>query len=451
MIAAVSALAAPHSAHAQRATVASLATAGRDSRGADAGALDSLIAHALSHSPSIRAARARLDAARSRVAPAGLRPDPMLMIGVQNLPVGDPGFDDEMTMKMFGIGQTIPYPGKLALSRRIAERGVEAAEAALERTRRTIVREMRSAYYELAFLDLALEIAHRNRDVLIGLIEVTEARYGAGTGGQQDVLKARVESGRLAETAVGLSERRRATLSRLNAVLDRPSDSPIAGPVIPRRVARAAVADSASEVRFASPDFGARAADSPIPPLEQLQTMALRQSPMLREAEAMIAVQAARAELASRAALPDFDVALQYGQRTGYPDMVTATVSIPLPLQKRRKQDAQLAEMTAELRAAEAEHYAHQNDVRAEVARLHSELERDRAQLALYVKSIIPQGRASLASAMSSFQVARLELLTVLDNQATLFNYEMEYVRLLSDFATTLAELEQVVGQEVIP
>lgn len=414
------------------------------------GPLDSLIARARLTSPSIRSAAARLDAARARVAPAGLRPDPMLMVGVQNLPVRDPGFADEMTMKMVGVGLTVPYPGKLGLTRRVAEREADASAAALEAARLATGREVRGAYYELAFLDQALQIAQRNRDVLVSLHEVTQARYGTGSGGQQDVLRARVESGRLAETAVDLTERRRAALARLNAVLDRPSESPINGPAIPRHIARAAVVDSASQVRFVSSAFGARASDSPLPAVEELQRIALRESPMIREADAMVEAQAARVELARRAALPDFEVSVQYGQRTAHPDMVTATLSVPLPLRKGRKQDAEVAAMNAELRAAGAERHARQNEIKAEISRVHSSLERDRAQLALYVKAIIPQGRAALASATSSYQAGRVEFLTVLENQATLLNYEMEYFRLLTEFATMLAELEEVVGQEVL-
>ena len=417
----------------------------------DSADVESLTTLALGTSPTLRAARARVEAARSRVSPAGLRADPMLMIGVQNLPISDPGFTDEMTMKMVGVGQTIPYPGKLALSRRVAERELAVAEAAAEGFSRGIVRDVRDAYYELAFLDRALDIAERNRDVLTSLNAVTEARYGAGTTGQQDVLKARVEAARLAETAVDLTERRRGTLARLNALLDRPSDSPIEGPVVPGRIARAAIVDSTADVRFTSAALGARASDSPLPAIEELQSLALRESPALREADATIAAQQARSALAQLGSMPDFDISVQYGQRSGYADMVSATVAIPLPLQKRRSQDAQVTEVRAELSALEADRHARRNEVLAEVARLHSELERDRAQLALYVRSIIPQGRASLTSATSSYQVGRTELLTLLDHQATLFSYEMQYFRLLSDFASTLAELEQVIGKEVLP
>ncbi len=165
----------------------------------------------------------------------------------------------------------------------------------------------------------------------------------------------------------------------------------------------------------------------------------------------MIEAQAAQVELARKEALPDFDVSLQYGQRDGHPDMVSAVVSVPLPINRRRKQGLEVRAAEAELAAAEAARHQARNAVRLEVARLHSELERGRTQLALYVKSIIPQAQASLTSATAGYQVGRVDLLALLDNQTTLYNYEAAYHRLLTDFAQKLAELERTVGKEVLP
>lgn len=95
-------------------------------------ALDSLIALALEANPRVHAARAQIDAARARIAPAGALPDPMLGIGVMNLPLAEPGFRDDMTLKTIAIGQQLPFPGKLALARRVAEHELRAADARFE-------------------------------------------------------------------------------------------------------------------------------------------------------------------------------------------------------------------------------------------------------------------------------------------------------------------------------
>ncbi len=414
--------------------------------------LDELIAEALERSPQLRAMSDRITASRARIRPAGTRSDPVLMAGLIQIPIRKPSLtDDNFTMLMAGITQTIPYPGKLRLRTRVAELDTDAAITARDQATLQVVRAVKDAYYELAFADQALAIAERNQKVLADVVRVTTALYGTGAGGQQDVLKARVETARLAETASMLVEARSAALAQLNAVRDRASDVPVSRAAIPPRIAGAAIAADVGAVHFVTQSLGARVADSPFPSLGTLQEEAIRHSPMLREHEARIAAQAARVELARKDYQPDFDVNLQYNHRLAYPDLFTAQVSFPLRLQKSSKQDQAVAENVAELSALEAQHAADINMVRGRVATLLSDLERNRTQLALYVGAILPQSRAGVTSALASLQSGRASLLSVLDLQNTVFTYETAYYRALSDFAKELAELEQVTGTQVLP
>jgi outer membrane protein, heavy metal efflux system len=415
-----------------------------------ASTLDSLVTIAVAANPTISAAAARARAARSRIAPAGARPDPMLMAGIQNLPVSAPGFSDFMTMKMVGISQLLPYPGKLALRTRAATDEAQAAESALAAARLDVARTVQDAYYDLAFLDRAMEIVARNQAVLGSLATVTQAQYAAGTSAQTDVLRVRTEAARLSDQAVGLAEARHAALARLNASLDRPSGASVPPPAIPDRIARAAMPDSAAQLHFTSTALGARAADSPLLPLDSLQALAIHHSPMLQAHEAEIHAQAARLELARKAHLPDFDVSLQYGQRQGRSDMVSAVVSVPLPMQRGRKQDADAAAARAELDALEAEHRAAVAALGAEIATGVSDLERSRTQLALSMRAIIPQARATLASATAGYQVGRVGFASVIDAQASLFTIETAYWQSLTDFAKAVASLQRMVGAEVL-
>lgn len=414
--------------------------------------LDDLIAIALERSPLLGAARARETAARARIRPAGTRADPNLMAGLITIPVAKPSLtDDDFTMLMVGIQQSFPYPGKRKLRTRAAALDADAAHTALDAARLGVVRAVKDAYFEMAYLDHALEIAARSRLVLADIVRVTESRYGTGAGAQQDVLKARVEAARLAESVNALSEARVASLAQLNAALDRPTDTPVERATIPTQVARASVAADAASISFTAQTLGARAAGSPLPPLQTLQDMAERSNPSLREHEARIAAQAARVNLARREYKPDIDVTVQYNHRVAFPDLLTAQVSIPLRLQKSSKQDQAVAEAAAELSALEADHRAEVAAVRARIVALVSDIEHNRTQLALYVKAILPQARGGATSALASYQAGRADLLTLLDHQNTVFAYETAYFRAQSDFARKVAELEQLVGMEVIP
>ena len=424
--------------------------------------LDSLIQLANSANPSIAAARNRVAAARARIRPAGARPDPMLMLGAINVPVKSLSFtDDDMTMKMVGIEQNLPYPGKLGLRRKVAELEADAAAATAESVRLGVVRDVKNAYYELAYVDAALAVDERNSSVLVDIARGANARYSTGVGMQQDVLRATLEAARLNDGANSLREERRAVLARLNGLVARASDTPIEAPSIPQPLIRAAVSPNA-DIHFASQDLGAGVTGSPLPSLSELQSLAVRTSPVVRARAAMVAVGYAELALARKEFLPDVDLSIQYGQRSGSAimgtgervsrsDMISAVVAIPIPLQRGRKQNAGVAASEADLSALEAEQRDAENTAQAEVARLYSDIAHSRTQLALYVKAIIPQGQATLASTTAGYQSGAGDLLPVLNAQTTLLELETSYHRALTDFAQKIAALEAVVGREILP
>lgn len=412
--------------------------------------LDSLVALALARSPQIEAAARRLTAARARIGPAGARPDPMLMAGVLDFPYHRPGYSDNFTMNMVRLTQTLPYPGKLTLATQAARDDESAAGANLGQAKLDLVRDVKSAYYELAFVRGAREIVERNSTVLASLVTISQARYQVGTATQSDALRARVEAAHLGDQAAALDAQEQAALARLNALLDRPSDTPVDSATVPTRIARLAVADSAEHVHFTSSALGAAPTDSPILDIDSLTALALLHSPMLRAHEAQIAAQERRLALAEKAHLPDFDVSIEYDQRPHFSDYVSFFVSVPLRLQQGRKQDQETDEARAELDALHAEHAAQVNTIRARIASLAGDAQRERTQLALSLKAVLPEARAALASATASYDVGRIDFPALVDAQAVLFTEETAYARALTDFATTIAQLESVVGAEVV-
>ena len=411
--------------------------------------LDVLVQRAVERNPGLAAARNRARAAAARVAPAGSLPDPVLSLALRNFPASDPGFGDFMTMKTVGLSQRLPYPGKRSSAQAAALRATDAANATLQDLRLDLERKVRQAYYELVFLDRALEVVARHTRVLSGLVQTADARYGVGTAGLEDVLKAQVEEAALADEAARLTEHRRGILARLNALLDQPPDIPLGAVALPERVVLVA-SRPPGRVSFTSLDPGARVADSPLRPLDELLRAAVERNPTIELHQARIAAQRARLDLAGKAHLPDVDVALSYGQRDGRTDMLSLSVSMPLPVNRGSRQDPGIEEAAAELAALEATHRGHVNDLKARVSDVYADLERDRTGLALLTTAMLPRGTAALQAATAGFQVARTDFLTVLANQTTLFQYETSYHRTLSDFAQNLAELQRLVGEEVL-
>jgi outer membrane protein TolC len=419
--------------------------------------LPGILAEAAVNNPRIRAAERAAEAALARVPQAGALPDPMLRVGLMNVPAGDPSLGgDMMTMTRLQIEERFPWPGKRALQEDVTRLRADAAGWEVEQVRNEVAAQVKATYFEVYFLDRALEITARNERLVADLARLTSAEYGVGAGSQPDVLKSQVERTRLADQAAALREHRTSTVARLNAFLGRPSDTPLSAADIPEGVWAAAQAGPGGDVRFVSSALsgltpGARLeGDVTIPSAAALQLVALDRNPMIQAHLRRVAAQERATELARKATLPDFQVSVAYSRRPNFGDFVDLMISAPVPIFAGRKQDQAVLEEAALLAENEALHGAMVNDLNAEIESLVAGLLRAREQIVLLDEGILPQAGASLQSATASYRVGRADFLTLLDAQVTLYQHELDYHRLLTDFARDVAKLERAVGTEVL-
>jgi len=418
-------------------------------------ALAALLAEADSANPRIEGARRTAEAAEARVPQAGALADPMIGVGFMNVPVTNPGLgNDMMTMAQVRIGAAFPWPGKLGIREDVARLEAQAAAWEVERVREAIRADVQATYYQIYFVDRALDVTGHNELLVANVARLTSSRYGVGTAAQPDVLRAQVERTLLSEQLVALREQRVSAVARLNALLGRATDTPVTTTALPDAVRVAALGVESEGPRFASTALAdllpAGATGGALPSVEELQSIALSRNPMIQAHVSRVEAQAGALALAETAKLPDFSVSAGYSRRAGFADFFDVMVSAPIPIFSGRKQSQGVVEQGAVLAEHEARHHAMVDELNSEIAGLHSQLTRIRQQLVLLNDGILPQARTGLASATTSYQVGRVDFLTLLDAQATLYRQELDYERLLADFATDLAALERAVGTEVL-
>ncbi|MGI9179045.1 MAG: TolC family protein [Longimicrobiaceae bacterium] len=406
--------------------------------------LAELLAEARQRNPEIQAARRMAEAAAARIPRAGALPDPMLSLGMMNLPAGtlDPR-DEMMAMGTVEVGQRLPAPGTRAAREAIARAAHESAGLEAEETEREVLARLKGAYYEALFLERARDVLTRNRALLVDLAEVTRARFAVGRAPQQDVLRTQTEITRLDEQLAGLDARRTAALAELNAVLQRPPTAPLT-PVYPESVLALARA-APTRAAFTAAALDAGLGDG-FPSLAELQARAVQERPMLRAHESRIAESRATVALAGRERIPDVDLMLGYGARWGRMDMLSAMVSLPLPLFAARKQRQAVIEAEHLLAANELRHHQMVSEIQADVTTRYAALVRTREQTLLLSDGVIPQARATVESAVAAYQAGRVEFVSLLDAQAALFRHEIELARQLADFGRELAALELAAG-----
>ncbi len=390
--------------------------------------LEPLIEEALANNPSLSALEARWKADEARVPQAGALMDPMFKFELSNVPLSDFDFGSTpMSGKQLMLSQQFPYWGKRATRERIAVHMASAAENIYLDREGIIISGVKKNYFSLGFLDRAIAITHKNEDLLRDFVRIAESKYSVGKGLQQDVLKAQVTLSGLWDRLIDLRRSRRQAEARLNTLLNRLPQSPVGS--VEKLVRTPFVYD-----------------------VQTLQQMAIEQRPQLSAIEDNIQRWQSAEKLAQLGYKPDFAVNLGYRQRDFDKDPVTGSdffslgVTINLPIYKDRKQAQQVREARARGEMASSQYEAAKQQIFLQIQNLYLAQEAHRDQITLLKTAIIPQAEQALNSALAAYTVGKVDFLTLLNHQVTLFNFEIQYYRHLAEDEKTLAELEAIVG-----
>lgn len=396
------------------------------------GSLAALVAELERNNPELKAARREVDMRVARIAPAGALPDPTLSIGYMGGGLSGlyrPFFPSGATQgsyQQLGASQEIPYPGKLGLKTRIAATEADAERWHYENIRRQLIADVKMAAVEYTFVNRAMEIIRRNKELLEQVREIAEARFRVGKGIQQDVVKAQLEISLLLERLEQLGQQRRALQARINGLLYRTPDTPVPA------------------------DLVYRTAET-LPDLGELQALVRTAYPALKRDEQAINRGQQALALAKKEVLPDFAVSLSSQRFTGDMRwMYGVDFMVKLPLYWQRKQRPMIAEAAAELDAARRMRENTLSMATARVAEEHAVATTSKRLLDLYSDSVLPQARLALESSLAAYRVGNVDFLTMLTNFITVLNYEVNYEEQRARYAQALARLEPLVGIALI-
>ena len=395
--------------------------------------LESAVAIAVEGNPGLAEMRARAEAMSAIPSQAGSLPDPVVSLNALNFPTDTFNRDQEpMTQLQIGIEQALPFPGKLGLKERAAEFDAEAAVSNVDESRLRLVYTVKQTWWQVFYLDRALETVSRNQDLLRQFVKIAQTKYKVGEGLQQEVLLAQVELSKLLDREIQLQGMRRQQVARLNALLDRGINTEIDLPDLRDE----GLARILSE--------------------QQLLLRAEGSRPLLEQRRQELEAARTRHDYARRDRYPDFRLGAAYGLRDGEnpdgssrADFATIRLGVSVPLYAGRKQDMAVKQRSSELLQKK---YALQDEfgkVQAEIVSAHADFQRAREQVQLFKTGIIPQARQSVASMLSGYQVNKVDFLNLVRAQITLYNYETQYWKSFSEANQALARLTAAVGEEV--
>jgi outer membrane protein TolC len=323
---------------------------------------------------------------------------------------------------MYGVSQEIPFPGKLRLKGDIATHEAEAMEQESLAVRLGVIARLKEAYYELLLAQRSQAIVEKNQQVLVQFSKAAEAGYSVGKMAQADVFRAQAEASRSVGRLATIRQQQLSARAELARLLNRPAGAPIS---------------LSGELR-------------PVPLRRTLdETLALIESaPMLRARAKSVERGTTAVELARREYLPDLEIGLS-GVRdepmgdTGYQVMLNVSV----PLYFASKQRAGVAEAVAAREGAAGDLQATRKELEMRVRDEAAQIDRAEDLIALLGKAIIPQAQLTLDSARSSYAVARVDFLTLLNSLFTLQENELELQMEIAEHEKARARLEEILGE----
>ena len=386
------------------------------------------LAHAIASNPSLQAARLHWQGALERIPQAASLEDPQL---TYKYFIGGMGFGGDMEERQeFGLSQALPWPAKLPLRVRLARSEAAMEQKQFEAARWKLRYDVAQAYWEHWYLAAALAATEENLRLMQYLEGVARARYAAAASSHPDVLRAQMEVSKMENEALNLHDLQGPTAARLNAVLNRPADSPLPVPKdFPTEVVRI--------------DDG------------QLLAWAGGANPELAAMDSQVEGGELRKRLAGQDYFPDFMVGVDYmdmasssGAMGGAKDTWAVMAGINLPIWWG-KYAAGVREAEAMRQAAISQRADKANTLSADVKLAAYGLRDAQRRMDLYRDALLPKARAALQAAQASYRAGTTSLMDILDLQRSLLEFDLSLHRSQADWWQHLAELEMLVGREI--
>jgi outer membrane protein TolC len=316
----------------------------------------------------------------------------------------------------------LPWPGKLGLMEDALTRRADGRAALAQAREVELVREAKRAYFMLALNTGLRQVNRASRDLLTTIVNAALARYGAGTGGHHEVVRAEVERNALDVEAVDLDGDRTSTVAMMNALRNAAADAPFPDPPPPAVDERRA------------------------PALGELLRLAVSRRPELAAMRSMQREETTMAALARRERYPDLMTSAWYNQMLGGPDTagVMLAASIPLFNITRQTRLAEASDLRASSVGSDLE--GMRAMIRFEVADALRRLETANRTLELVVKVAAPRAEQSFSSSLSGYSTSTVDIVGVLEAWRALQTIERARIEALVGRSVAIADIERAIA-----
>jgi len=383
--------------------------------------LDAALQSATDHSASMQAAQASVRASSEAAVKAGQLPDPMLKAGIDNLPVnGGQRFtvgQDFMTMRRIGIEQEWVSGDKRRLRSALANEQVGRERAGYLAQLASVRQQTATAWLSAVYAKQALALQQALLDHMNHEFDATKASYRGAKASAADVVQARAM---LAQTQDQWLKARQVyqtaliALSRWTAV---PASDVTGTPPAPESFVSSLPPD---ELRVSQPALITAADD--------------------------IAVAEADTAVANSERRPNWTWEVAYQQRGGaYSNMVSVGVTIPLPLDRKNRQNRDVAEKAELATKARLMYEDTLRQVQADIRTQSETLASGRERIANLSASLLPAADQRVQLANAAYRAGTGSLADTFAARRAQLDAQLQVLDLRRDVSQTWAQLEYQV------
>ena len=384
---------------------------------------DQVIQLALDHNPRITAAQQAWEAARARIWPARMLPDPELSFEYETLP-------EVLRLNRFGersigIAQTLEFPARPYLRGRVAAQEVQAARMEYESVRIEVAAEAEQVFGQVWAGQRRLGYAEESLRLATEFRDRTWVRVEAGDASRAELLRTEVEAGRAEVEKAAAHRQLSQAKAALNAILNQ---------------------DLATPMELSDHDLHYLPVELD---LQGLAQQALANRPDLQGFRAHLEGVRAMQRLATYALLPDLSLEMASQQIRGEGDFWKAGLSLGVPLWAWGKQRAEIAGARAEVARAQADEIAVKNQVLLEVQQVHLAVQTAQEQVLLYRDRMLPNAEEAYRYVRRRYDEGGASYLEVIDAGRTLTETRTAWVEVLLGYHEAMTELKRAVGGRI--
>ncbi len=391
--------------------------------------LDGLLNYARAHNPELAAAQFEAEAALHRAEPAGALPDPVLRTELIDItkqgstsPLLLPG---QSGNTRYLLMQSVPWFGKRDLQREVAAAQSSQANGQVAENWAELASQIKQAYTMHYLTTHSEQLTHQTLLLLDSLEQIVQTRYANGLGTQQDVIRVQVEKTQLNSELIALQNEQHHVHVRLNTLLSRPLNAPLAEPAQLRAMPSTAKLDE-----------------------ETLLERLLTQNPQLRIAETNIQSSEKNRDLIYANRYPDFTLGIAPTQSNSSIKSWDLMVELSIPLQQNTRRSRE-HEAQAMLSASNARKEALLNQTRYELSEALSALGGAQRSETLITTRLLPQVELSYQSALAGYENGKVDFALLIDAQKQILKTRQQRLQAQTDMQLRLADIEKLLGEEL--